>query len=39
VFRWHSQPLGPRVDLGDKEAMRALPDRDEGADEADDNRP
>jgi hypothetical protein len=39
VFRWHSQPLGPRVDLGDKEAMRALLDRDEGFDEAGDNRP
>jgi hypothetical protein len=31
AFRWHSQPLGPRVDLGDKEAVRALLDRDERA--------
>ena len=29
-FRWHSQPLGSRVDLGDKEAIRALLDGEEG---------
>jgi len=29
-FHWHSQPLGPRVDLGDKEAIRALLDRAAG---------
>lgn len=28
-FHWHSQPLGSRVDLGDKEAIRALLDRDD----------
>jgi diguanylate cyclase (GGDEF)-like protein len=28
-FRWHSQPLGSRVDLGDKEAIRALLDGEE----------
>lgn len=31
-FHWHSQPLGPRVDLGDKEAIRALLDRDDRSD-------
>jgi hypothetical protein len=30
AFRWHSQPLGSRVDLGDKEAIRALLDGEEG---------
>ena len=28
-FRWNSQRLEPRVDLGDKDAIRALLDRDE----------
>ena len=28
AFRWHSQPLGSRLDLGDKEAIRALLDRE-----------
>lgn len=31
-FHWHSQPLKPRVDLGDKEAIRALLDRDDRSD-------
>ncbi len=31
VFRWHSQPLGSRVDLGDKEAVRAFLDREESS--------
>jgi len=31
-FHWHSQPLEPRVDLGDKEAIRALLDRDDRSD-------
>jgi len=29
AFQWHAQPLGPRVDLGDKEAVRALLDRED----------
>jgi hypothetical protein len=29
AFRWNSQPLRPRVDLGDKEAIRAFLDHDE----------
>ncbi len=29
-FRWHSQRLEPRVDLGDRDAIQALLDRDEG---------
>jgi hypothetical protein len=33
-FHWHSQPLGSRVDLGDKEAIRALLDRDDRSDAA-----
>jgi hypothetical protein len=32
AFHWHSQPLGPRVDLGDKEAVRALLDRADRSD-------
>ena len=32
AFHWHSQALGPRVDLGDKEAIRALLDRDDRSD-------
>ena len=32
AFRWHSQPLGSRVDLGDKEAIRALLDGEERLD-------
>jgi hypothetical protein len=32
AFHWHSQPLEPRVDLGDKEAIRALLDRDDRSD-------
>jgi hypothetical protein len=31
AFRWNSQPLRPRVDLGDKEAIWTLLDRDEAA--------
>ena len=31
-FHWHSQPLEPRVDLGDKEAIRTLLDRDDRSD-------
>jgi hypothetical protein len=31
-FHWHAQPLGARVDLGDKEAIRALLDRDDRSD-------
>jgi len=38
AFHWHSQPLGSRVDLGDKEAIRALLDREEGV-EVDPGRP
>jgi hypothetical protein len=30
-FRWNAQRLEPRVDLGDKEAIRAVLDRDEGS--------
>jgi hypothetical protein len=30
-FRWNAQRLDPRVDLGDKEAIRAILDRDEGS--------
>jgi len=30
AFRWHSQPLGSRVDLGDKEAIRARLDGEDG---------
>jgi hypothetical protein len=29
-FRWNAQPLGSRVDLGDKDAIRALLDRADG---------
>jgi hypothetical protein len=28
AFDWHSQPLEARVDLGDKEAIRAILDRE-----------
>jgi hypothetical protein len=28
AFHWHSQPLGARVDLGDKEAIQAVLDRE-----------
>ncbi len=31
-FHWHSQRLGSRVDLGDKEAIRARLDRDDRSD-------
>lgn len=34
AFEWISRPLGARVDLGDKEALRALLDREEGLPEA-----
>ena len=30
-FRWISRPMGARVDLGDKDAVRALLDRDADA--------
>jgi hypothetical protein len=29
AFRWTSRPMGARVDLADKEALRAVLDRDE----------
>jgi len=38
-FSWHSQPLGSRVDLGDKEAIRALLDGEEGSLQAGPSRP
>jgi len=28
-FVWHSQPMGPKVDFGDKEAIQALIDRED----------
>jgi hypothetical protein len=31
-FRWHSQHLEPRMDLGDKDAIQALLDREAGHD-------
>jgi hypothetical protein len=34
AFRWHAQPLGARVDLSDKDALRALLDRDGDSDGA-----
>ena len=32
AFRWHSQPLGARIALEDKDAVRTLLDRDEDSD-------
>jgi hypothetical protein len=29
AFHWHAQPLAPRVDLDDKDAVRAILDREE----------
>ena len=29
AFHWHAQPLASRVDLGDKDAIRAILDREE----------
>lgn len=29
-FVWHSQPMGARVDLADREAVQAILDRDAG---------
>jgi len=28
-FVWHSQPMGPTVDFGDKEAIQAIIDRED----------
>ncbi len=28
-FVWHSQPMGPKVDFGDKEAIQAIIDRED----------